>query len=495
MAKNILFLFTDQQRADTLGCYGNSVCRTPNIDRLASEGVLFERAYTPTSICTPARASVVTGLKPSKHGLIANYERNVCYPVEMDPSHVPFSRELREADYEVGHVGKWHVGKDRPPAEFGFDGEHYPGWGETVHHPAYVRYLEERGYPPFRVEDVIQGTFDNGKPGNMMGGLLKQPVEATFSYFLAEEAIGKLKRYGKRYREEGKPFYLGLHFFGPHMPYFLPEEYANLYDPDDVELPPSFGETFEGKPQVQYNYYRHWCYSSYTERQVRKLIAMYWGFTTLIDEQIGRVMEALRELGLADDTMIAFTTDHGSFEGHHKLYDKGPAMYEDTYRVPLIAKYPGAPGGGKSESRLVSLLDLTATFVDEATGEVPERYDGQSLLPLLKDGPGWREREEMFAEFHGHHFPYPQRMIRTERYKLVVNPPDVNEFYDLEADPWEMRNLIDEPSLQETIADHYRRLFAYLKENGDNFYHWMFTMYPVGEDIVNESAKPYTKQV
>jgi arylsulfatase A-like enzyme len=112
---------------------------------------------------------------------------------------------------------------------------------------------------------------------------------------------------------------------------------------------------------------------------------------------------------------------------------------------------------------------------------------------LFKDESGWQERTEMFAEFHGHHFPYPQRMIRSERYKLIVNPPDINEFYDLAEDPYELRNLIDKPELQATIADHYARLFSYLKENGDNFYHWMFTMFPVGGEMVNESAKPYTK--
>jgi arylsulfatase A-like enzyme len=246
----------------------------------------------------------------------------------------------------------------------------------------------------------------------------------------------------------------------------------------------------EGKPEVQRNYSKHWCFSSYTELERKKLIAMYWGFTTLIDEQIGRVMETLRRLGLEEDTLVVFTTDHGSFEGHHKLYDKGPAMYEDTYRIPLIMKDPGV-SGGRMESRFVSLLDLTATFVDEATGKVPEHYDGQSLLPLLRQSSEWEERSEMFAEFHGHHFPYPQRMIRSERYKLVVNPPDINEFYDLEKDPSEMRNLIDSPETQETISDHYRRLFEYLKNNGDNFYHWMYTMFPVSGEMLNESARPY----
>ncbi len=145
---NILFLITDQQRVDTLGCYGNPICRTPNIDRLAAQGTRFDQAYTPTAICTPARASLITGVMPFEHKLLANFERNVGYNTELPADTISFAHHLRGAGYNVGTVGKWHIGMDRGPVDFGFDGIHYPGWGEPVQHPDYLHYLDEHGFPP-----------------------------------------------------------------------------------------------------------------------------------------------------------------------------------------------------------------------------------------------------------------------------------------------------------------------------------------------------------
>lgn len=477
--RNILFLCTDQHRTDTLGCYGNPVCRTPALDALAAEGTRFAECYTPTAICTPARATLVTGLLPFKHTLIANFERNVGYREELEERHVPFSRFLREAGYRVGHVGKWHVGRERGPEDYGFEGPHYPGWGNPVRHPDYEAFLAERGLPPFGLLTEVRGTFPNGEPGNLLAGVLDQPVEATFEYFLAERTIERLRAYAADGRAGGQPFYLACHWFGPHLPYLIPRPYYDLYDPADVALPPSMAETFAGKPRVQRHYSAHWTFDSFTPDEWRKLIAVYWGYVTLIDEQLARIVAAVRELGLWDDTAILFTADHGEFTGAHRLHDKGPAMYDDIYRVPLVVRLPGAPGG-RVEDRFATLTDLTPTFLDLAGVPAPPEYDGVSLLPLVRDepAPGWRR--EVTAEFHGHHFPYPQRMLRTERYKLVINPADVNELYDLAADPHELLNRYEHPELTGVRRALTGRLYELLKARGDNFYHWMTTMFEVG---------------
>lgn len=490
---NILFFFTDQHRADTLGCYGAPVCRTPALDRLAEDGVRFERAYTPSAICTPARASLLTGLWPHHHLLLANHERNVGYRTELDDCCEPFSRPLAARGYRVGNVGKWHVGEEKGPEDHGFEGIFYPGWGDPVDHPDYLAYLSERGLPPFRVYDEIRGVFPNGEPSIPIGGYYDGPVEGTWSYFLAERTIERLREYARHRRESGRPFFLSCHFFGPHLPYFLPAEYADLYDPAAVALPENSRETFAGKPRVQASYSAHWAWDTLTEAQQRKLIAMYWGYVTLIDAQIGRVMAELEALGLVDETAIFFSADHGEFTGSHRLNDKGPAMYEEIYRVPLLARLPG---GARASVRreFVNLLDLTATFVDLAGAPVPEPYDGCSLVPFLRGErvPNWRQ--EAFAEFHGHHFPYPQRMIRTERYKLVINPPDVNELYDLQADPHELVNRIDDSALAGVRRELMGRLYRHLKASGDNFYHWMTTTCTVGESAENASLSPLGKE-
>ena len=484
--RNILLLVTDQHRTDTLGCYGNSVCRTPALDGLAAAGVRFDHCYTPTAICTPARATLLTGLLPFKHALLANFERNVGYREELEDHHVPFSRYLHEAGYRVGHVGKWHVGKQKGPEDYGFEGLHYPGWGNPVRHPDYVAYLEQRGLPEFRLRSEVRGTFPNGQPGNLLAGIVEQPVEATFEYFLAERAIARLRRYAAGYHERGRPFFLGCHWFGPHLPYCLPAAYYDLYDPGDVALPVSMSETVAGKPRVQRHYSAHWTFDSFTPDEWRKLIAVYWGYVTLIDEQVARILQAVRDLGLWDSTAVIFSADHGEFTGAHRLHDKGPAMYDDIYRIPLIVRAPGI-AGGRAEGRFATWTDLTPTILDLAGIPAPAQFDGCSLLPLLGGEPvsGWRQ--EITAEFHGHHFPYPQRMIRTARYKLVVNPADVNELYDLQADPHELLNVYDHHELAGVRRDLLSRLYALLRARGDNFYHWMTTMFEVGAKTYDAS--------
>jgi arylsulfatase A-like enzyme len=181
---------------------------------------------------------------------------------------------------------------------------------------------------------------------------------------------------------------------------------------------------------------------------------------------------------LAEKTAVIFAADHGSFVCGHRMMDKGPAMYDDIYRVPLIVRASGLAKPG-TRDELVSLVDLTPTFFDLCGVTTPDRLDGRSLVPLLRgDGTEWRD--EVFAEFHGHHFPYPQRMIRTHAHKLVVNPPDVNELYDLETDPHELRNVIGDPAYRDIRDSLMRLLYEHLRASGDNFYHWMTTTFDVG---------------
>ncbi|MEO3754575.1 sulfatase-like hydrolase/transferase [Streptomyces sp. B6B3] len=470
---NLLFLMTDQHRVDTLGCYGNAHVDTPNLDRLAATGTRFDRCYTPTAICTPARASLLTGQAPFRHRLLANQERNVGYLEDLAEDAFTFPDALRQRDYQLGLVGKWHVGTHRTAASFGFEGPPLPGWHNPVDHPDYLAYLAERGLPPYRISDRIRGTTPNGNPGNLLAARLHQPVEATFEHYLATRAIEHLERYAAT----GRPFFLATHFFGPHLPYLLPDAYFDRYDPDLVELPASIAETFDGKPQVQRNYSAHWTFDSMPLEVTRKLIAVYWGYVSLVDEQLGRILDRLDELGLAGDTAVFFTADHGEFTGAHRLHDKGPAMYEDIYRIPGIVRLPGAPPQVRQE--FVNLMDCTATILELAGCDPAPAVDGRSLVPLLRgEHPAWAP--DMTAEFHGHHFPYPQRMIRDERHKLVVNPESVNELYDLRADPHELRNRYEHPELRPVRRRLMRRLYDLLRERGDNFYHWMTPMYDIG---------------
>ncbi|MCW3840432.1 sulfatase-like hydrolase/transferase [Micromonospora yasonensis] len=476
--KNILFLMTDQHRADTLGVYG-SPRATPVLDELARTGTRFDRWYTPTAICTPARASLLTGQAPFRHKLLANNERNVGYMEDLPDGQFTFSAALRQAGYNCGLIGKWHVGTEKTAREFGFDGPELPGWHNPVDHPDYLAYLAERDLPPYEISDRIRGTLPNGGPGNLLAARLHQPVEATFEHYLATRTIELLERYAEAARDRDQPFFLALHFFGPHLPYILPDEYFDLVDPADVELPRSVAETFHGKPPVQKNYSAHWTFDTMPIETTRKLIAVYHGYVALIDRQIGRVLDALQRLGLVEDTSVFFTCDHGEFTGAHRLHDKGPAMYEDIYRTPGLLRVPGEPGG-VVRTEFVSLLDCTATILELAGLDPKSAVDSRSLLPLVGGGEA-RWEEDLVCEFHGHHFPYAQRMLRTDRYKLVVNPDSVNELYDLQLDPDELLNIYEHPEMAEIRTRMMHRLYQLLQERGDKFYHWMTSMYDVGE--------------
>ncbi len=477
--RNILFLMTDQHRADTLGAYGNPHGTTPVLDELARTGTRFDRWYTPTAICTPARASLLTGAAPFRHKVLANHERNVGYIEDLPEGAFTFSEALREHGYNCGLIGKWHAGTDRSARDFGFDGPDLPGWHNPVEHPDYVAWLAERGLPPYAIGDRIRGLQPNGAPGNLLAARLHQPVEATFERFLADRAIEQLETYAREVRENDKPFFLALHFFGPHLPYILPDEYFDLFDASLVELPKSIAETFAGKPPVQANYSAHWTFDTMPIETTRKLIAVYWGYVALIDAEIGRVLAAMERLGLKEETSVFFTCDHGEFTGSHRLHDKGPAMYEDIYRTPGLIRVPGQPSGGVCRE-FVSLLDCTATILELAGIDPAPAVDSRSLLPLVRgEQPAWAD--DIVCEFHGHHFPHPQRMLRTDRYKLVVNPESVNELYDLERDPDELLNVYPHPEMEPVRSQLMRRLYSHLRRRGDNFYHWMTSMYDVGE--------------
>ncbi|MEM6281685.1 MAG: sulfatase-like hydrolase/transferase [Chloroflexota bacterium] len=478
---NILLITTDQHRRDTLGCYGADVCETPHIHALAAGGVTFDHAYTVTAICTPARASMLTGAAPFRHKLLANFERNVGYPTELADDTRMIPHYLPE--YRCANIGKWHVGQQRGPQSFGFNGHHYEGWHPPYKHPDYLAYLRERNLPGFTVKNEVRGIFPNGEPGIPQMGVHDAPVEATFCHYLTTRTIEQIEQYSAG----DTPFFIACQFYGPHLPYYLPEAVLNRYDPAQVAPHPSMAETFAGKPRVQHNYSQHWGMDTLPWETWQKLIAAYQGYVSLIDEQVGRLMAALEQNRLADNTIVIFTADHGGFVGNHRLADKGPAMYDDIYRIPLIVRDPHASTAGARTNAMVSLLDVMPTVLDAAGIAAPDDVpiDGDSFLPYART-PGATGRDRITAEFHGHHFPYPQRMIRTHRHKLVVNPADINELYDLHTDPFELNNIYGHPACATQQRHLMGQLYRHLVEVGDNFHHWMPTMYDM--DRQSESA-------
>ncbi len=448
--KNILFILTDQQRMDDAGCYGHPLVRTPCFDKLAAQGVRFTHAMTPSPVCTPARGCLQTGLIPLNHGQIFNPE----FKQNGGAGHIPddkpfFARILREKGYRCGHVGKWHVGSDldpnpNHPFKVGYDDDtsYFWGYGFPHTHENYLAYLNELGVDGWKIDDPI---MSNGRP---VAGIQRGPKEAAIPYFLAKEALGKLDQYA----ESEDPFFLSINFWGPHAPYFLPEEIYNSYQDVAFEPCPSFFNSLEGKPYILQQLSRMWGIDKMTPEILSRLMGLYAAYTTAIDDACSRLVDRLKELGKLEDTLIVFTSDHGSYVGSHRGWDKGIGMYDCLTRIPLIVSNPTLEPG--ICDTFVSLEDLPATFLDLAGEDAEARgMDGRSLLPLVdkKSEGEYPEREYYISAHPGHMVTFQQRMVRSRHHKYIFNFGAPEEFYDLDKDPLELNNCATEDAYQPEI--------------------------------------------
>jgi len=461
---NVLLLLTDQERHDLVDPDGVPV-ETEAIDGLAAEGVRFSHAFTPISICSSARASLLTGLYPHNHGILNNVHEPDAVRTDLAETTPTFGTALREAGYRNAYVGKWHVGRHETPEDFGFD---YAG-GSDDHHDAHLTsglddYQRDHGVDPEEIEprDPVYADFADSR--DLLGGTLPIPPEATRSAFNAELTLTRLEHLASA----DEPFFHRVDFQGPHHPYLVPEPYASMYDPDELAHWPSDAETFDGKPQVQANYRTYRGVDELDRGDWDQLRALYMGFMHHIDDQIGRILAKLDELGVADDTLVVHASDHGDFTGGHRQWNKGPFMYDDTYRIPLVVAGPGVAGGGRVCDDLVSLMDLMPTFLEAADAPVPEDLDARSLWPLLGDEDTASGRDAAFGEYHGDEMGfYSQRMVRTKRYKYVFNAPDIDELYDLRSDPNELQNLVDHPDYRDVRTRLRDRLAEWMETTDD----------------------------
>ena len=460
---NVLYIMTDQQRYDSLSSVGRTACRTPHLDQLAGEGIRFDNAYTVCALCSPARTSMLTGRYPHNHRMWNNNDMMQWAIRDLADEERMISQDLVEMGYNCGYSGKWHCGESKLPGGYGFAGMEVPNYGNPYRTEEYAEYLAERGLqPPALVSPEVEGA-----PGYLSG-----PLEACSPHFLTEYAIDLLTRFNEERDASGKPFMIFLSFWGPHAPYYVPEPYASMYDPDEVELWANYRDDLPDKPHIQDRFRRAISQSdSVTDEAWRDRIAKYWGFCSFIDDEVGRLLSVLSDLGREDDTAVLFSTDHGDMTGSHGGFmDKGPFMYEETYHIPQIARVPWLTKPGTTCDCFVSNMDLASTVLDIAGLPVPDAHDGRSLVPLFQN-PCADWRDDLMSEFHGHRFLYSQRMVRWDHYKYVFNAPDWDELYDLSQDPNEMTNLINDPGYGEVAKEGRQRLLKWIDDSKDPLTH------------------------
>ena len=476
MKTNILYIQTDQHRPDILGIAGNSRIQTPNLDRLAAGGILFDHAFCCTAVCTPSRGAVLSGMWPHKSGMIFNPESRASFGHRLCEYDVPvttFAEVLRETGYHVSNSGKWHIGprgERGSSAFYGIEGRHFDGYGYPANSKHYAAYLKKHGYGAFRTyEPRGGGVYSTGKPAKH-GGLTSSGFfsehrvkpEHSIPGYLCEDAL----RYLKKYNKSQEPFFHSINFWGPHVPVNIPPEYLYMYDPEDMQLSENNRNITDNRAAIHEISHRMWGGVNLDEHSQKRIIAAYDGYVSLIDAQLGRVLDYLDKSGLSEQTMIIFTSDHGTTLGAHGSQDKGLNVYDEVYRIPMIINGPLVQKPGSRVSSFISNLDLTPTFVELAGASVPESYDGFSLMPYIEGNMRHVVRKEIIGEAFGHQIPCPQRFIRDKRFKYIFNAVDHDEFYDMIRDPHEQNNIIE--SIAPRILNRYRKkLLSWAQETGD----------------------------
>ena len=474
---NILWICTDQQRWDTLGCYGNQLVRTPNIDRLARRGMLFENAYCQSPICTPSRSSFLTGRYPRTTRCRQNGQS-----IPEDEVLVP--RLLADAGYVCGLSGKLHISACDPTvapiterriddgyAEFHWSHDHDPRWVENE----YIQWLREQDLE-YRTEAFRNSPY-------VQAGMPAEYHQTTWCAQKAIDFIGNMAHFEH-------PWLFSVNIFDPHHPFDPPEDYLNRYLDrlDDIPLPNYQAGELDNKPHFQrvdhegaYGQSSHIfeasnpsdsnARSSYfsatemTEEDHRMVRAAYWAMVDLIDEQVGRMLEALERAGQVENTLVIFTSDHGEMLGDHGIYLKGPYFYEPAVHVPMIVSWPGVIKEGRHSEALVELVDLAPTLLDAADLQQYPGMQGSSLWPMLTgESDSDHHHEDVYCEYYNampwHKEPAAQAtMVRTGRYKLVAaHGLSTGELYDLEQDPRETRNLWDDPGYAAIKYEMFQRL-------------------------------------
>ncbi len=450
---NILWLCSDQQRFDTIHALGNPVIDTPNFDRLCENGVAFETVYCQNPVCTPSRASFLSGKYPS------SINANIL-GAENNPEHCTLiPKALKDSGYHCGNIGKLHISA----AWYGYEKRGDDGYDEFIYSLGSGHQLED-GYSEYanwlKEKGIDFHTIFTNEGGDYYWYREDAPVDLRQTAWCAEKAVEFMEK------NKDRPWFLSVNCFDPHPPYDAPLELVNKYLQKGVPEPiynPSDEELFRKLPAMHHQ--TRWV--SAPGEEMRRNKASYYGCCEIVDRHYGWIVDAVDRLGLREDTIIIFTSDHGEMLGDHGLKLKGCRFYEGAVHVPLIISCPSRFYTGKQVSGLVELTDLAPTIAEICGIDFPDTH-GHSLLPHLCDcGREAYRREYARCEYYASNMnsdlgPVPSyaTMFRTERYKLITyHGIDAGELYDMENDPEETNNLWDDPNYEKLRFELVKRSF------------------------------------
>ncbi|PNV60942.1 hypothetical protein C0033_15970 [Clostridium sp. chh4-2] len=448
---NLLFLMCDQLSAYALY---NSACFTPNIDKLRGRSVTFDKAYTVNAVCSPARASLMTGLLPHNHGVLW-----VTHNADEDQGclreeHPHFAQILKDSGYITGYFGKWHVEKSKMPKRFGWQYTTEDFFKEGIDLPykapedSFIvkkTLREPEGYDKNRLFYGVRACGDQGMK-------MYNPVICG-------------ERFLESRRSEDPPWVCMVSTQEPHDPFVCTKEYFERYNVNDIELHPSCFDTLENQPYLYKKAGRAWANLTLFEK--KEAAACYYAIITQIDKLFGRLIDKLDEIGQRENTIIILTADHGELLGAKGLYSKNISASELIYNIPLIISAPGCCSNAISHAKL-TLADVCQTLLDLCGMPLIETGDSRSGKIVLENPRKYdKEFDCCYAEYYGGRIMLTQRIIWKGSYKYVFNGFDKDELYDLEKDPYELKNCIDDPSYGEVLKQMVSILWQKLRETKD----------------------------
>ncbi|MBN1642166.1 MAG: sulfatase-like hydrolase/transferase [Anaerolineae bacterium] len=459
---NVLFLMTDQMQGRVLD--PGHPCQTPNLDRLAARGVRFSRAYTPNAVCSPARASLMTGLLPHNHGVLM-----VTHTVDEDQlvlrtDKPHWAQRLVDLGYQTGYFGKWHVEQHDPLSDFGWQvsaetahGRHRSDlyqrkaaqvWGGAQpedHYALAQHYSDAWGYSP----TLFYGVTDVPPEQRAMGIITALALD-----YLDQVLVGD------------EPWCCFVSVPEPHDPFVTGQDAFERYDIDALDLQPNVHDELAGRPGIYRKAARVW--REMTDRQHREAATCYYASITEIDAQFGRIIDRVERAGQLENTIVVFTSDHGESLGAHGLYCKNFSASEEIYTIPLIVTGPGLASGVCTSARVGS-HDLCPTLLELTGAEPFAAPDSRSFAAVLRDPAGSQHRFTTgFAEYYGNRMIITQRVVWNGEWKFVFNGFDFDELYNLEQDPWEMHNLAEDPAYASQLRALTARMWRIVRDTGDH---------------------------
>lgn len=455
--RNVVFILSDDHRYDFMGFMRKvKFLETPNMDRMAREGAHLKNAFVTTALCSPSRASVLTGKLSHRHGVVDNN-------TDIPKGTVFFPQYLQQAGYQTAFLGKWHMGGETDQPRPGFD-----------------------KWVSFRGQGVYMDPLLNidGK---------QQKVRGYVTDILTDLAVEWLEKG----RDTGKPFFLYLSHKAVHAEFTPAPRHKGRYADAEVEWPASMADTednYKGKPRwvrEQRNSWHGVDYAYHGQMDIREFYKQYCETLLGVDDSIGRVLKCLEELGLDRSTLVMYMGDNGFLLGEHGLIDKRCA-YEESMRVPMLARCPELIAAGTKVEKMVQNIDIAPTVLEAAGLKIPAEMDGISILNLLR-GRQETRRDAIFYEYYWErNFPQTPTVhaIRTDRYKYMHYHGiwDADELYDLHNDPTEMNNLIDDPDHKELVKQLNKRLFDWLEKTEG-------MLIPLRRDSGNQMNKQKPKEL